>query len=263
MSETIFITGAAKGIGRACARRFAAAGWTVGLFDIDEPGLASLADELIARHGSAAVCWRRLDVSDGASIDAGLQHFSDHCEGRLDVLLNNAGIMRVGPFEQLELADHRRMLAINAQGLLEVAYKAFPLLRDTKGARLINLSSASAIYGMPELASYGATKHFVRGLTEALEIEWRRHDIAVCDVMPIYVDTDLVSGTARARSLDRLGMHLVADDVAEVVWRAAHARGRAFQVHWPVGLQTRVAMAAQRMSPRRLERLVVKLISGH
>jgi NADP-dependent 3-hydroxy acid dehydrogenase YdfG len=262
MNETIFITGAANGIGRACAKRFAARGFTVGLYDIDDVGLATLATELTREHGRGRICWQRLDVCDADSIDAGLQQFAAHTDGRLDVLLNNAGVMSVGRFEQIDLAAHRKMIAINVQGLLEVAHRAFPMLRDTKGARLINLSSASAIYGLPEMASYGATKHFVRGLTEALDIEWRRHDIAVCDVMPVFVATALLTNTATAVSMDRLGVRLSADDVSAVVWAAAHARGRQARVHWPVGLQTSLAMAAKRLSPSWLDRAFVRWMSG-
>lgn len=262
MNETLFITGAANGIGRACAKRFAANGFIVGLYDIDEPGLARLAAEITRDHGPGRVCWQRLDVCDADSIAAGLEQFAAHTDGRLDVLLNNAGVMSVGRFEQIDLAAHRRMIAINATGLLEVAHRAFPLLRDTKGARLINLSSASAIYGMPEMASYAATKQFVRGLTEALDLEWRRHDIAVCDVMPMFVATALLTNTAAAQSMGRLGVHLSADDIADVIWTAAHARGRAARVHWPVGLQTKLAMSAKRLSPSWLERAFVRWMSG-
>jgi NAD(P)-dependent dehydrogenase (short-subunit alcohol dehydrogenase family) len=262
MRPTIFITGAAQGIGRACAKRFASRGFTVGLYDIDEPGLAALAEEIGRDHGSDKVCWQRLDVCDGASIDAGLRQFAAHTGGRLDVLLNNAGVLSVGPFEQIDLAAHRKMIAVNVQGLLEVAHRAFPLLRDTPGARLINMSSGSAIYGIPEMASYSATKHFVRGLTEALDLEWRRHDIAVCDVMPMFVATALLTNTATANSMGRLGVRLCADDVADVVWTAANARGRAARVHWPVGLQTAVAFAAKRLSPSWLDRTFVRWMCG-
>ncbi len=262
MSESIFITGAAQGIGRACAERFAARGCRVGLYDVDAATLASSAAAIAASHPRATIVHGQLDVCDHDSIAAAIEHFAASSGRRLDVLVNNAGVMSVGRFEQIDLAAHRRMLAVNAQGLLEVAHHAFPLLRDTKGARMINLSSASAIYGVPEMASYSATKHFVRGLTEALAIEWRRYDIAVCDVMPMFVATSLLSNTATAFSMGRLGVRLSADDVAAVVLAAADARGRAARVHWPVGLQTKLAMQAKRLSPAWLDRAFVQWMSG-
>jgi NADP-dependent 3-hydroxy acid dehydrogenase YdfG len=262
MSESIFITGAAQGIGRACAERFAALGHRVGLYDVDATMLASTAAAIAAAHPSATIVHGRLDVTDTTSIAAALEHFASSSGRRLDVLVNNAGVMSVGRFEQIDLAAHRRMLAVNAQGLLEVAHQAFPLLRDTKGARMINLSSASAIYGVPEMASYSATKHFVRGLTEALAIEWQHYDIAVCDVMPMFVATSLLSNTATAFSMGRLGVRLSADDVAAVVVEAACARGRAARVHWPVGLQAKLAMQAKRLSPAWLDRAFVQWMSG-
>ena len=88
------------------------------------------------------------------------------------------------------------------------------------------MSSASAVYGQPELAVYSATKFAVRAITEALDIELRGKNIRVSDVMPSYVATNMVSSqTHRSKSLDRLGVKLNAEDVAEVVWKAAHSKG--------------------------------------
>jgi short-subunit dehydrogenase len=176
--------------------------------------------------------------------------------GRMQVLLNNAGVMHVGPFEAIDPEQHRQMIAVNLQGVIEVAHAGFTLLSETPGARLINMSSASAIYGMPEMATYSATKHAVRGLTEALDIEWERFDIRVCDVMPIFVDTELLTRTRKAHAADKLGVHLQARDVAEVVWAAATSEHR--RVHWPVGVQTRLAFHGSKLAPTILERLVVK-----
>lgn len=257
-SKTIFITGAARGIGRACAERFAAEGYRVGLYDIDAGAVAETAEALVSRHGPdccrSAVC----DVRDPDSIRAAFAHFQEFAGGRLDVLLNNAGVMSVGRFEEVDPGDHQRMIAINFQGVVDVAQLGFELLRATKGARLINMSSASAIMGIPRLAVYSATKHAVRGLSEALDVEWERFDIRVCDVMPLYVETDLLHNTATAPSTARLGVRLVPRDVADVVWRAANSRRR--RVHWPVGPQGKLAYHAGKHSPAALERLLSKYV---
>ncbi|MCA9699873.1 MAG: SDR family NAD(P)-dependent oxidoreductase, partial [Myxococcales bacterium] len=202
-----------------------------------------------------------LVVGDLGSV-AGVRRLADALLAqlpRLDVLINNAGIMHVGAFEELEPAQYRRLLAVNVQGVVEVAHAGFPLLRDTPGSRLINLSSASAIYGVPEMAVYSASKHAVRGLTEALGAEWARHGISVCDIMPIFVRTALLTNTAATRAQDRLGVRLSPDDVAAVVLEAATtARPR---VHWPVGFQTKLAYYASGVTPAALERLVLRLMS--
>jgi NAD(P)-dependent dehydrogenase (short-subunit alcohol dehydrogenase family) len=257
---SIFITGAARGIGRACAERFATGGYFVGLYDLEADALAASAEALADQHGRDRICHGPLDVRDVASVHAAIEHFAEHTGGRMHVLLNNAGVMHVGPFEDIDLDKHRHMLDVNVMGVIAVAHAGFALLRDTPGARLINLSSASAIYGMPEMASYSATKHAVRALTEALDIEWERYDIRVADVMPIFVDTELLTRTRKAHASDTLGVHLQASDVAEVVWEAATSKRR--RLHWPVGLQTQLAYHGSKLAPTLLERLVVRWMTG-
>lgn len=82
--------------------------------------------------------------------------------GRLDILINNAGILRAGPFESIDLAQHQAIVDVNLGGVINGTHLAFRYLRDTPGAQVVNLCSASAIYGQPELASYGATKSAVK-----------------------------------------------------------------------------------------------------
>lgn len=254
---SIFITGAARGIGRACAERFAAAGYFVGLYDID---VGALAETVAALGLGERCCHAPLDVREHASIVSAIEQFGAHTGGHMHVLLNNAGVMSVGHFEQLGAADHRRTIAVNLQGVVEVAHASFELLRRTAGARVINLSSAAAIYGMPEMACYSASKHGVRGLTEALELEWARHGIRVCDVMPSFVDTDLLVNTQRLAAERVLGVRLTPDDVAQVVMRAATSKRR--RTHWPVGVQTALALRARNCVPEGLTRVVVRWMSG-
>lgn len=193
MSErAIFVTGAARGIGRATARRFARGGWRVGLFDVDEDGVRALAAELGPERCHAA----HLDVTDGPAASDALERFAVGSGGRLDVLFNNAGLLFTGPFEDIPPEQNAAMIAVNLTALVNLTRAAFPWLRDTPDARVISMSSASSTYGVPELAVYSATKHAVRALTEALEIEWAPHGIRVCDVVPPYVDTPMISGPA-------------------------------------------------------------------
>jgi NAD(P)-dependent dehydrogenase (short-subunit alcohol dehydrogenase family) len=253
---SIFITGAARGIGRACAERFAAADYFVGLYDVDAAALA----ETVAEVGIGGRCCHAvLDVREQASILAAVEQFAAHTGGRMHVLLNNAGVMSVGRFEQLSAADHRRTIAVNLQGLVEVTHASFELLRRTPGARVINLSSASAIYGMPEMATYSATKHAVCGLTEALELEWAQYGIRVCDVMPLFVDTALLANTQRLAAEHVLGVRLGPHDVADVVWCAATSTRR--RTHWPVGFQAALAERARALVPNVVTRRVVRWMS--
>jgi len=231
MSEmkSAFITGAASGIGRATACLFAEKGWFVGLFDANEQLLRSLEAEI----GTERCCSRLMDVTDPADVRRAVAFFSEMAGGRMDVLFNCAGILNMGHHHRIPLEAHQRIVDVNFSGILNCIHASMDLLRTRPGSRIINMSSASAVYGTPELAVYSATKCAVRGLTEALNIEFEPLGIIVCDVMAPYVRTPMITDSAvKASSVDRLGIRLQPEDVARVVWKAAHGK----KVHWRVGL---------------------------
>ncbi|CAM3285906.1 SDR family oxidoreductase [Nocardioides dubius] len=239
---SVLISGAAAGIGRATALRFLRAGYRVGAFDVDELGLASLAQEARSEH----LVTGRLDVTDPEEWEQALISFAG-VDGTLDVLVNNAGVLRSGRFEEIDLAAQQRIVEINVGGVLNGCHTAFPYLARTLGARVINLASASAIYGQPELATYSATKFAVRGLTEALDLEWREHDISVTALWPLFVATAMTDGM-HTRSTESLGIRLGPDDVAQAVVEAA-AKGTKGGVHRPVGLQAKALFASAQVTP--------------
>jgi NAD(P)-dependent dehydrogenase (short-subunit alcohol dehydrogenase family) len=126
------------------------------------------------------------------------------------------------------------------------------------------MCSASAIYGTPAFAGYCATKFGVKGLTEALDIEWRRHGIAVRDVMPLFVDTPMVAGfETRPKSQDVLGLHLTPEDIARTVWRAVHWPRWWPRVHFLPGVRTWATYLMARLTPLWLNRLTTRLITGY
>jgi NAD(P)-dependent dehydrogenase (short-subunit alcohol dehydrogenase family) len=253
--ESVFVTGAARGIGLAIVRRFAAAGYTVGAVDVDEPGLTALKDEAVQHDWSV---WTSvMDVTDIDAWQQALGEFVATTGGRLDILVNNAGLLASGNFVDIPAARHRRLVDVNVTGVIFGCHAAFEYLRDTAGARVLNMCSASAIYGQAELASYSATKFAVRGLTEALEIEWRPHDIAVMALWPLFVDTAMLTGV-HTGSTEALGINLTVDDVADAAWRALHRKSRLPKVHWPVGRQTKFVYHLAQFSPAWATRLVNK-----
>lgn len=223
--SNILISGAASGIGAATARLFHTRGWRVGLLDVDEKAL-------VAELGGA---WHApLDVVEAAAVKAALGDFCALSGGQLRLLFNGAGILRTGAFADIELEQHTRQVQINVLGVLNLCHAAYPYLKVTSAAQVINMGSASALYGVPQLASYSASKFVVRGLTEALELEWREYGIRVGYLMPPFVDTPMVRSQAkRPPVMRRLGVRLEAEQIAEAAWKQAHGS----TVHRPVGLQ--------------------------
>lgn len=250
--KSIFITGAASGIGRQTALLFAARGWYVGLADIDEDGLDRLEREIGADNGYALL----LDVTDARQYRAAIGRFTAATGGRLDVLFNNAGILRMGRNEDIPLLQQHLTLDINVKGVLNGIHCALPALRATPGAHIVTMCSTSALYGMPELAVYSASKHAVHGLTEALDLELERYGITVSDILAPYVNTPMVTAAVtQARSVRSTGVSVQPQQVAEVVWKAAHGRKR----HWKVHYLTHVLAAAFALLPP-LRRPVAKAL---
>ncbi|MFI6867110.1 SDR family oxidoreductase [Nocardia sp. NPDC050406] len=246
--RAVFISGAAAGIGRAIADRFTAGGWLVGRYDIDEAAVRS------AASGPAG----RLDVTDPESWLECLDEFHD-AAGRLDLLVNNAGILSSGAFEEIPLHRHHQIIAVNVNGVLSGCHLAFEHLKNTAGSQVINLCSASAFYGQPGLVSYAASKAAVASITEGLDLEWRAHGIAVRDIQPSFVATAMGQAASGAGAFARLGVHLTAEDIAEAVWRTA--RRRRGKVHVPVGMHARVLGPATRLAPGRIARAAAAFIA--
>ena len=250
MNDCIFITGAGAGIGRETARLFASRGWFVGAADRDETALISLRSEL----GDEQCITHVMDVADETSVRQGLAEFASRTEGQLRLLHNNAGILKVGPFQEISLAAHRAVVEVNVIGLMTVLHAAFPYLKATPGAQVVNMSSASAAYGIPDFASYSASKHAVRAMTEALDIEWEPHDIRVCDLMPPFVNTGMVQQNEQgSRLFERLGVNLTPDVVAAQVW----AQVEQPRLHRPISMQFRALWPIAKSAPTSVTRRVL------
>jgi NAD(P)-dependent dehydrogenase (short-subunit alcohol dehydrogenase family) len=252
--KTIFITGAAHGIGLATAKHFAGQGWFVGLYDINQEGL----DTLLASGEFPHACGQYCDVTDRESIENALQHFDDHAGGRLDVLVNNAGVLSSGKFEEIDQSAHDLMIEVNIKGLTNVAQAAFPLLKKTPGATLVNLCSVSSIHGIPLLAVYSASKFYVNGLTEALHIEWAPHDIRVTSVKPPVVNT------AMGHQLDpkltqKMAMDMEPEHVAEAIQLAVEGS----RVGYILGTSARLWAWLDKFLPQSGRRRLVRYLTSH
>ena len=232
------ITGAARGIGKATAQACAREGMAVAIGDIDLEQAEKTATEI--GHGAIAL---KLDVTDRASFAS----FLDTTEARLgplDVLVNNAGIMLVGPPTWEEADDKvERQIAINVNGVLHGIKEAVPRFRARGIGHLVNIASGAGKIGFAGGATYCGSKHFVVGVSEVLRSELRDSGVDVSCVMPAIVNTELASGY---RPL--LGVRTVQpEDVAHAIVRALQ-RPR-FDVYVPAELT--VLSRARALMPQR------------
>lgn len=258
--RSVLITGAAAGIGRATAQKFADEGWLVGIFDVDSVGVQRALDEI----GETAI-GGHLDVTDAEAWNEALAIFTAATGGKLDLLVNNAGILHGGRFASADLAQLHRTIDVNVIGTINGCYAAYPALLATEGSGVINVCSASAIYGQAELAVYSASKFAVRGLTEALELEWRKEGIRVQAVWPLFVDTAMTQDL-NIGSTDTLGVNLTPTDVADTIFAMAQGRGRLGKVlppkvHTAVGLPAKAMALASDLVPSFLSRELNKRIT--
>ena len=223
--RSIFITGAASGIGRATAKLFAERGWFVGAFDVDAVALQRLKAE------DGATVTGRLDVTDRHAYTTALTGFVAQAGDRLDILFGNAGVISSAPLDEVPWETVERTLRINLFGAMIGAQVAIPLLKATPGSLCISTCSASAIFGSANLAAYSASKNAIKGLTEALAIELKKHDVRAADVLPGIVDTAMLPPETRALLPTAGAWRLVQPrEVAETVWRA-YGENR---IHWYV-----------------------------
>lgn len=216
--SVVSITGGARGIGRATADAFLAAGAKVAIGDIDAEQVDKTAAELRAQRG-AQVIGLHLDVTNRASF----KDFLDATEstlGTLDVLVNNAGIMPTGRF--LDEADTMtdRMIDINLRGVITGARLAAARFAERGSGSIVNIASLAGVQGFAGLATYCATKHAVVGFSEALHRELRNSGVGVSTVLPGVVRTELSAGAQVPKWLERMST-VDPEDVAHTVIAAA------------------------------------------
>ena len=219
--QVVVVTGAAAGIGAACARRFVVEGARVVLGDIDAGGAARLSRELDGGRGVAAS--HELDVSDAAAVEA-LVAGAVARFGRLDAIVNNAGIGSVGQAPDLALEDWRRTLAVDLDSVFYGCRAAIPRLRESGGGAIVNVASVSGLAGDHGLVAYNAAKGGVVNLTRAVALDHAHEGIRCNAVCPGATETPLSRGIrenpALAAEFGRLipiGRIARADEVAAAI----------------------------------------------
>lgn len=187
--ETAIVTGAGRGIGRAIALALARAGARVALAARSRPQLEEALSEIHASGGSG------IAVPTDVSSESEVAHLFERVRedfGRLDVLVNNAGLGIFGPLEELRTEDLDRVLAVNVRGTFLCAREALKLMKPRRKGYIINVASVVGFRGYANQSAYTASKHAVMGLTKSLALEAQPYDIRVSAILPGGVDTDLV-----------------------------------------------------------------------
>jgi NAD(P)-dependent dehydrogenase (short-subunit alcohol dehydrogenase family) len=246
--QVVAITGGGRGIGRATAAALIAKGARIAIGDID----AQMAERTAAELGSGTI-GLPLDVTDKASFT----EFLDAVESRLgplDVLVNNAGIMPVGPFVDEADPATNKLVDINVMGVIIGSKLALQRFRPRGRGHIVQLASIAGKGGFPGGATYCATKHAVVGLTEALRAELRGSGIEVHQVLPIGVNTELYSGVKQARGFKTPEPEDVADAIVELL-----QTGR-FEQYVPRYLAAVVRMNA--LMPRRVTEAITRITNG-
>ena len=193
--KVVVITGASSGLGEATARLLGAEGAKLVIGARRRDRLDALAAELIGAGAEVEVC--TVDVADAAQVqalaDAAVARF-----GRIDVMINNAGLMPLSTLDRLRIEDWDRMIDVNIKGVLYGVAAVLPVMQAQKSGHIINVSSVAGHRVRPSTAVYSATKHAVRVLTEGLRQEVKPYGLRTTIISPGAVDTELPASVTEA-----------------------------------------------------------------
>jgi NAD(P)-dependent dehydrogenase (short-subunit alcohol dehydrogenase family) len=185
--QVALVTGASSGIGKAAALALVEAGF-------DVVGTSRNTSRVAPRDG---VTFLDLDVTSDESVTSVVQQVIERF-GRIDVLVNNAGLGTAGAAEESSLAQDQRLFDVNVFGLIRMTKAVLPHMRAQGGGRIINISSVLGFLPAPYMASYAASKHAIEGYSESLDHEVREHGVRVLLIQPAYTNTGFEANSMRA-----------------------------------------------------------------
>lgn len=219
-SKVAIVTGAARGIGLATAKRLREAGARVVIWDL-EPGA-------IDAVGDLAELTQRVDVSDGEAVLAAVREVQEKL-GPIDILVNNAGVFRPGAFEAAPVSEWDLTIDVNVRGVINASHAVLPQMYERDRGHIVNISSAAGLLGVPGMSVYSASKWAVLGLTESIRHEARNRGshVRVSSIHPMYITTGLFEG-AKLSGLGAIVVPQVKDHdvIAKAVVEKALRRGR-------------------------------------
>lgn len=250
LGKWCLITGAASGIGRATAWAMQAEGARLILCDIQKQKVDALAEDINLKGGEA------LSYSVDVALQAPMERFAEwaHSEvGAVDVLVNNAGILRTGGFDQTSFEDWHQVLDVNLWGAIHATKLFVPQMVERGGGTLVNIASASGIVGFSKLSAYSTSKFALVGFSEAVRGELAGSGVSVSTICPGFVRTEIAKSAPLTREKQEAVAELLAargidaERVAEAVVRAV-VRGTPL-VH--VGRDAKMLSALARFFPAR------------
>jgi NADP-dependent 3-hydroxy acid dehydrogenase YdfG len=223
-SKVCVVTGASSGIGEATALRLAEAGATVALVARRDDRLEALAEKISKDGGQALPI--KADITQEDEARSAVERTQSEL-GRVDVLVNNAGVMLLGPIQGADTAEWRRMVDVNVMGLLYCTYYALPIMRDQGGGHIVNVSSVAGRVARLGTGVYNATKWAVGAFSESLRQEAVHLNVRVTIIEPGMVETELADHTtsemakqAIAQMRSEMTAPLQASDIAESIFYA-------------------------------------------
>ncbi|KGR79817.1 3-ketoacyl-ACP reductase [Ureibacillus manganicus] len=211
--KVAFITGAARGIGKATALRLAKEGVNIGLLATTESSLKEVASEIEGL--GVKVAFAVADISSQEQVDTAIASLTKSL-GTTDILINNAGIAKFGTILEMDPEEWKKMIDVNLMGTYYVTRSVLPQLIEKNGGDIINISSTSGLNGAATSSAYSASKFGVIGFTESLAQEVRRNNIRVSALTPSTVATDLAMDLSLIKENNESKI-MQAEDIAEFI----------------------------------------------
>ncbi len=257
-SKVVVVTGAASGIGAALARRFAAAGARVALFDVDRQGVDTLAGEL--RASATGVLAVRCDVTSFDDCTAAIGEVR-RLWGGIDILINNAGLTHLSRFGETELHVLRRVMEVNFWGAVHCTKAAFDALAQNRG-QVVVLSSIAGFAPLAGRAGYAASKHALQGLFGSLRAELWPLGVHVLIVCPGFTRTNIgrnalgADGKHEPAARTTTGRDMAPEQVAEAIYRAVLRRRRQIVL----SLVGKLSQLLMHLSPALYDRIMARTL---
>jgi NAD(P)-dependent dehydrogenase (short-subunit alcohol dehydrogenase family) len=246
--KVAIVTGGGRGIGKALSHALAREGVLVAIADLD----GEIAQQAAAQVGAGAI-GIGLDVTDRVAFTAALDDIEQRL-GPLDIVVNNAGIMPIGPFEEETDATAIRQLELNLHAVIHGSKEAMRRMKPRHTGQIVNMASIAGKAAAPGGATYSACKHAVVGLSESLRGELRGTGVEVMVVMPAFVNTDLAKGTREIRGIKRSSPEDVAVAVVEGL------KTGSFEVWVPTSIKVLIGTA--NVLPRRVSEWMGRKFAG-